>query len=73
MASSDEKNDDNQSGVTENTDTSSQEIQNDNQINENKQVSEDTTEKKGKTGDLVIKLFIKKRWKTTYICKTGQI
>ena len=50
LASSDEKNDDNQSGVTENTDTSSQEIQNDNQINENKQVSEDTTEKKEENG-----------------------
>ena len=50
LASSDEKNDDNQSGVIENTDTSSQEIQNDNQINENKQVSEDTTEKKEENG-----------------------
>ena len=50
LASSDEKNDDNQSGATENTDTSSQEIQNDNQINENKQVSEDTTEKKEENG-----------------------
>jgi len=50
LASSDDKNDDNQSGVTENTDTSSQEIQNDNQINENKQVSEDTTEKKEENG-----------------------
>ena len=50
LASSDEKNDDSQSGVTENTDTSSQEIQNDNQINENKQVSEDTTEKKEENG-----------------------
>ena len=50
LASSNDKNDDNQSGVTENTDTSSQEIQNDNQINENKQVSEDTTEKKEENG-----------------------
>ena len=50
LASSDEKNDDNQSGVIENTDTISQEIQNDNQINENKQVSEDTTEKKEENG-----------------------
>ena len=50
LASSDEKNDDSQSGATENTDTSSQEIQNDNQINENKQVSEDTTEKKEENG-----------------------
>ncbi len=50
LASSDEKNDDNQSGVIENTDTSSQEIQNDNQINENKQVSEDTSEKKEENG-----------------------
>ena len=50
LASSDEKNDDNQSGVIENTNTSAQEIQNDNQINENKQVSEDTTEKKEENG-----------------------
>ncbi len=50
LASSDEKNDDNQSGLTENTDISSQEIQNDNQINENKQVSEDTNEKKEENG-----------------------